>query len=117
MAASPAPVHLAACCCIQCPGEREKSPVKVGGPGDATSPERPAPYFTCGFFTVGKCHFHQLLQCIQDISSLSNLLSFAKPSSPREEILRGQTWNSGQGLESTETIPQNVRCVQGLSPA
>lgn len=51
------PVHLAACCCIQCPREREQSRVRVGGPGDATSPGYPALYFTCGLFAVGTCPF------------------------------------------------------------
>lgn len=60
---------------------------------------------------------HQLLQGIWDISSSPYLSSLAKPSSPREETLRGQTWESGQGLEAIETTPHNVTCVQSLSPA
>lgn len=47
---------------------------------------------------------HQLLQGILDISSSPYLLSFAKPSSPREESLRGHMRNNRQGLETTETI-------------
>lgn len=111
VAASPA--SSASCCLLlhPVPWGKGAEPCQGWRPRGCHLPRAPSPIFHLWPLRSGHMPLHQLLQGIQDISSSPYLLSLAKPSSPREETLRGQMWESGQGLEATETTPHNVRCV------
>lgn len=109
------PVHLAACCCIllfPCSalerGGRALSGLEALGvpPPQGTSPE-----FHLGPPCRGHVLLHQLLWGIRGHGLLALAQSLAELSSPGEETLGGQMWESGQGLAATEATPHNVRCV------
>lgn len=105
-------MHLAACCCIQCPGEREQSPVRVGGLGGTSTLGDPAQYFTCGFFTVGTCPFTSCSRVFR--TSAPRPISCPLPNHPLPER---KPWRADMeqwsGLEASKTTSHKCEMCPG----